>query len=76
MKRIAVLFSDGSMNVYAVGKKVGRISAETAAIEECDGWNEREPKGSPDRARIVTFDLPDSALKPWKRPAKKKATKK
>lgn len=76
MKRIAVLFSDGSMNVYAADRKVGRISAEKAAIEECDGWNEREPKDSPDRARIVTFDLPDSALKPWRRRAKKKAAKK
>lgn len=69
MKRYACLFSDGSMNVHPdlIGKK-GKVikTALQCSIEERDEWNETD-EGKPafkekDRARVVTFDLPDEAI--------------
>ncbi len=68
MKRYACLFSDGSMNVHPDRVRKGKIikTGLQSSIEERDEWNETD-EGKPafkekDRARVVTFDLPDSAI--------------
>jgi len=60
-RRYAVVYPDGSMTVLMEPRR-GREAAlcRGMAIEEADGWNERERKSKkPQLAKVVTVEVSD-----------------
>lgn len=60
VKRVAVLYNDGSMNILGKRRISGKSPLETA-VEECAGANENT-KRKADRARVVYVVIDESSI--------------
>lgn len=60
IKRVAVLYNDGSMNVMGKRRIAGKSPLE-CAVEECAGSNENT-KRRVDRARVVYVTIDESSI--------------